>query len=199
MNAPQSNLEPARRVRAGQRGFTLVELAIATAVLLVGVMAVLQLVPAAMQSNLRNRQDTTSAVVSQRLRELFTRQPITDNMVVDPTGLLPCNNTGNCRFGDPTQNDLVVGAPVILVRSPNGTVTSARINFAAAPVAGYNFTYADPNDPQRAPYDVRWAVITSSRNVGKLTNVIVAKRIIVGARRQGSTRQSFSFNTLVSR
>jgi prepilin-type N-terminal cleavage/methylation domain len=43
------------RIQSNERGFTLVELAIATVVLLVGVMAVLQLVPAAMESNRRNR------------------------------------------------------------------------------------------------------------------------------------------------
>ena len=41
---------------------------------LVGVVSVMQLVPEAMRTNLRNRYDTTSAVVAQRLRDLIARQ-----------------------------------------------------------------------------------------------------------------------------
>ena len=182
-----------------QRGFTLTELAIATAVLLVGVVAVLQLIPEAMRTNMRNRHDTSSSVMAQRLRELFTRQALSDNMVVDPTGLLPCNAGGNCRFGDPGQNDRVVGSRVRRVLTPSGRVQDVQIDFTENPVANYSFLYVDPNDPSRTTYEVRWAVITSVRNVGALSNVVVAKRVIVGARRLGDASQSVSFNTLVVR
>lgn len=195
----KNSVTPETRKR--ESGFTLVELAIATAVLLFGVVAVVQLVPAAMQSNLRNRQDTTSAVAVQRLHELFSRQNLSDTIVVDPNGLLPCTAAGNCLFGDttPGQSDRLIGARVRAVRAPNGRVIDEQIDFSAAAVQGYNFIYVDPNDAQRAPFEVRWAVITNVRNVGNLANVVVSKRVIVGARRQGDRSQSVSFSTLLVR
>jgi len=48
------------------RGFSLLEMLIAVAVLLVGIVSVVQLVPASLQSNQNNRQDTTATVAAQR-------------------------------------------------------------------------------------------------------------------------------------
>jgi len=46
-------------------------------------------------------------------------------------------------------------------------------------VAGYGYTYTDPNDPLGAVNDVRWAVVTVvNRNV-------TADAIVVGAFRRG--------------
>ena len=185
--------------RIHERGFTLIELAVATVVLLVGVVAVMQLVPEAMRTNLRNRQDTTSAVVAQRLRDLIARQALTDTQIVDPTRTFPCGTTAVCNFGNAAQNDVIVGAATTFFRTPNGRVADVRINFAGAAPAGYSFLYTDQNDPLRATYEVRWAVATSVRNVGKLTNQIVAKRVIIGVRRLGDPSQSVFFNTLVVR
>ncbi len=186
-------------MRIREKGFTLVELAVATVVLLVGVVAVMQLVPEAMRTNLRNRQDTTSAVVAQRLRDLIARQALTDTQIVDPTGTFPCGTVAVCLFGDAAQNDVIVGAPTRLFRTPNNQVADVMINFAGAAPAGYQFLYTDQNDPLRAIYEVRWAVVTSVRDVGKLTSQIVAKRVIIGVRRQGDPSQSVYFNTLVVR
>lgn len=189
-----------RNPRRGQRGFTLVELIVATAVLLFGVVAVIQLVPAAMQANLRNRYDSTSAVMAQRLEELFARQVLTDLFVEDPTGLVPCVAAAqNCAFGDPALNNQLVGSPLRQVRTQNNRLADMQINFDAAPVPRYNIVFRDPNDPSRVPYELRWAVITSVQTVGTQTNVVVAKRIIVGARRQGDRFTSVSFNLMLAR
>lgn len=189
--------------RTRENGFTLVELAVATVVLLVGVVAVMQLVPEAMRANLRNRQDTTGAVVAQRFRDLIARQPLTEDFIVDPMGQFPvCRPQlagGNCRFGDPARSDVVVGAATRMFRTPNNRVADVMIDFTGGVENGYQFTFTDANDPLGAVYEVRWAVVTSVRNVGKLTNQIVAKRVIIGVRRQGDPSQSVYFNTLVVR
>jgi hypothetical protein len=65
-----------------------------------------------------------------------------------------------------------------VVISPTG---APLIDFAAPLVAGYNFTYTDPNDPFSAPYDVRWAVVT----IVNAQQVVTGKRIIVGVFRRG--------------
>ena len=186
--------------RNREKGFTLVELIIATAVLLFGVVAVMDLVPRAMQTNLRNRYDTTSSVVVQRLQELFARQALNDDFVVDPTGLLQqCAVTGVCRFGDRNQSDRIIGARLREVRAPNGARQDVQIDFTAPAVQGYSATYLDPNDPTGMPYEVRWNVITVVRNVGALQNMVIGKRVIVGARRAGDRGQSVSFSTVISR
>lgn len=154
------------RVRHRERGFTLLELAIGTAVLLVGVVAVMQLVPVAMQSNQANRSDTTAMVIAQREVEQMVNQPLSNPTFTDADGRV-------CNLGSVTISNLVVGAPV----ATSGN--SVQIDFTAAPVAGYNFTYADPNGPSGS-YEVRWAVVS---NVSGGT--VISKRFILGARRSG--------------
>ncbi|MGH9788286.1 MAG: type IV pilus modification PilV family protein [Candidatus Acidiferrales bacterium] len=62
--------------QAGQAGFSMVELLIAIVLLLVGVAAVAQLVPTAIQTNTRNRYDSTALILAQRQLELMTAQDV---------------------------------------------------------------------------------------------------------------------------
>lgn len=59
-----------------QAGFSMVELLIAIVLLMVGVFAVLQLVPTAIQSNTRNRYDSTALILAQRQLDLMMSQDI---------------------------------------------------------------------------------------------------------------------------
>ena len=157
---------------AGERGFTLVEMLMATVIVLVGLVAVAQLVPASVMINANNRNDGTALVFAQRQLEAMRAQPLTATTFTDVQG------TGQtCQLGDPTQPGTVVGSPVVL--SPANLPT---IDFTATPVAGYSFTYTDPNDPFGASYDVRWAVVTT---VNTQNNVVTGKRIILGVFRRG--------------
>ena len=202
MNAFPNSPKTRTRSRRAERGFTLIELAIATVVLLVGVVAVMQLVPNAMQANLRNRQDTSSAVVAQRMRDVIAAQKLDAVQIVDPTGSLPRPNPATlapCPFGDPARNDVVVGATVRRVLSPNGRVVDLQIDFNGAVEQGYSFNYADPNDPARTLYELRYAVVTSVRTVGSRPGQIVTKRVVIGVRRSNDPSYSVSFSTLVVR
>jgi len=149
-----------------QRGFTLIELAIATMVLMVGVVAVMQLVPAAMQSNLRNRYDTTAVVLAQRELDQMITQPLSSLQFTDADGRV-------IALGNPAQVNQVVGGPVQAVGN------MARINFNPPAVANYNFVAVDANDASGTQFEVRWAVITNA--VG---GTVVSKRFIVGAWRR---------------
>ncbi|MGB9459287.1 MAG: prepilin-type N-terminal cleavage/methylation domain-containing protein, partial [Candidatus Acidiferrum sp.] len=62
--------------RNSQRGFTLVEVLMAIVILLVGIVAVAQLVPASISSNSTNRNDSTSLVFAQRELDQFLSQPL---------------------------------------------------------------------------------------------------------------------------
>jgi prepilin-type N-terminal cleavage/methylation domain-containing protein len=162
--------------RKHQSGFTLVELLMATVIVLFGLVAVAQLVPVSVLMNSNNRNDGTALVFAQHEVEALRAQPLTATTFTDPVGITcPLGNT--CDLGDPTQPNQCVGScPVVI--SPTG---APLVDFAAAPVDGYNFTYTDPNDPFSAPYDVRWAIYT----VANGNNVVTGKRIIVGVFRRG--------------
>src|ERR1700686_2634870 len=98
-----------KRKQWGQRGFTLIELMISTVVLLVGVVAVAELVPAAIFLNSRNRSDSSSLVYAQREMDQFLNQPLTGPITfVDQQGKT-CNLGGNTVFNTP------VGSPVTTV------------------------------------------------------------------------------------
>lgn len=154
-----------------QRGFTLVEVLMAIVILLVGIVAVAQLVPASISSNSTNRNDSTSLVFAQRELDQFLSQPL--NMSLSPPSFIDALGF-SCNLGDPTQPNVAVGGPVAVYNN------QLVVDFSGSPVAGYSFTYQDPNDPAGVVYDVRWAVITVT-NIGLVTS----KRFILGVRRQG--------------
>ena len=62
---------PANRRRSGQSGMGLIELMIAMAVLMVGMLGSMIMVIAGMQSNTRNRNDTSAVVLDQEILEKF--------------------------------------------------------------------------------------------------------------------------------
>src|ERR1700686_668337 len=144
-----SELSVHNKKHPAQQGFTLIELMIAISVLVVGVVAVAQLIPAAMFLNSRNRADSSSLVYAQREMDQFVNQPLTGPYTfADQQGNI-CNLGGNTVF------NAVVGSPVTTV---GGHVA---INFSGGQVAGYSYNYADPRDTSGTIYDVRWAVINT--------------------------------------
>jgi prepilin-type N-terminal cleavage/methylation domain-containing protein len=179
-----------RRCRE-QQGFTLIEMLIATVVVLVGLVAVAQLVPSSVLLNSNNRNDGTALVFAQRQMEaLREQQPLSNKTFIDPLGIT-CPQTQTCNLGDPAQPGQIVGSPVVL-----GGAGQPLIDFSAAPVSGYSFTYVDPNDPFSAPYDVRWAVITYANG-----GMVTGRRIIVGVFRRGMQTPSLpiTLDTLVEK
>lgn len=149
-----------------QSGFTLMEVLVATVVLLIGIVAVAQLVPVAVTANNSNRRDSTASVIAQRELAQFLQLPMTfAGPFTDALGNV-------CSLGDATTPGVTVGSPVVVIAN------RPTINFTAAKVAGYNFTSpVDPEDPYRAQYDVRWAVITSGNGTDASS-----RRFILGAR-----------------
>ncbi|HZV58835.1 MAG TPA: prepilin-type N-terminal cleavage/methylation domain-containing protein [Candidatus Eremiobacteraceae bacterium] len=151
-----------------QSGFTMIELMMATLVMLVGVVAVAQLIPYSLRLNTANRYDSTSLVIAQREMDQFVGQSISTATFTDAQ-----NN--NCNLGNPATPNVVVGNPVIFSAATN----TPAIDFSGAQVAGYGFNSADVNDPSGATYDVRWAVVTYA-NGGNAS----AKRFIVGVQKR---------------
>ncbi len=146
-----------------QRGFTLVEMMIAMLMMTVGMLAVAQLVPFSIRLNTANRDDSTALVLAQNEMNQFIEQPLANPTFIDAAG-------NNCTLGNPATPNVFVGNPVVTF---NGAQV---INFAGAAVAGYSFTWFDPNDPAQVSYDVRWASYTRANG---------ARRFILGVRRLG--------------
>lgn len=159
---------------SGEGGFTLIEVLLAIVVLLVGVVAVAQLVPASIGSNATNRNDSAALVFAQRQIDLFLSQPL--NISASPPSFSETidGQTYVCNLGDPTQPNQAIGSPVLV--SNNQLI----IDFSAATVTDYSFMHQDSNDPSGAQFDVRWAVITTMNN-----GLVSAKRFILGVRKKG--------------
>src|ERR1700730_5614317 len=96
----------------GQKGFSLLEMMLATIILLVGLVAIAQLVPASILLNFRNRNDSTALVFAQRELDQMLAQPL------NPPGNPPSfiNAEGKiCYLGDPTQPNTRIGNPVVTI------------------------------------------------------------------------------------
>lgn len=160
------------RPRQKQQGFTIVEMLLATVILLVGLVAVAQLVPASILLNYRNRMDSSALVFAQRQLDQMIDQPLTSNSFLDALG-----NT--CQLGNPATPNALQGSNVVFINN------QTLIDFnpppgAPAPTNGYSFTYQDPTDPNGTTYDVRWAVIVTSNG-----SIASSKRYILGIRQIG--------------
>jgi prepilin-type N-terminal cleavage/methylation domain-containing protein len=164
-------------IQKKHRGFTLIELLVAMVVLMIGLVAVAQLVPMSVRLNSGNRDDSTAMAFAQKELDALIEQPISITSPLgftDPNGVL-CPPLTTCLLGDATQPRVLVGSPVLMINN------RPQIDFNAARVPGYSFLYQDPNDPHPIPitYDVRWAVITYTNGANP-----TAKRFILGALRR---------------
>jgi len=144
-------------------GFSLLEVMVAIGILLVGVVAVAQLVPISLALNNDNRSDSVALALAQRELDQMVDQPLKSGQFTDALGNV-------CGLGNPGAN-AVVGSTVAVINN------RPIIDFTAGQVGGYSFNYLDPEDPYGATYDVRWAVITTA-NGGNANS----KRFIIGAR-----------------
>jgi hypothetical protein len=142
---------------------------LASAILMVGIISVVQLVPASLQLNANNRLDTLATVIAQRELDQMLSQPLSTDTFVD-TDQRTISLGG---AGSP-------GAPVVM--DPQGK--TVQIDFTANPVAGFSIpAYVDRNDLTGATFDVRWAVIPQVSG-GKL----ISKRIIIGCRQTNANQ-----------
>jgi type II secretory pathway pseudopilin PulG len=170
-----------------QEGFSILEMLLATVILLVGLVAIAQLVPASILLNYRNRTDSSALVFAQRELDQMIAQPL------NPTPNNPPSFTdvyGNvCYLGDPTQPNHRVGTNVL-------TLNNVPVIDFASNVANYNFTYQDPADPGGVTYDVRWAVIITGDGT-----TAFSKRFILGIRQAGGNGyfQPITLDTVVGK
>lgn len=157
-----------------ESGFSILEMLIASAIMLVGIVAVVQLVPVSLQLSASTRLDTVATVIAQRELDQMLSQPLSVNAFTDKDG----NIISLGGAGSP-------GAPVVL--DGQG---AAQINFTAGTVSGFVIpAYKDINDPNGATFELRWAVIPQV--IGGRT---ISKRIIMGCRQTNANRPTLPIN-----
>src|ERR1700738_329840 len=178
------SLEGATRMQK-QKGFTIAEVMVAMVVLMVSLVGIAQLVPFAIRTNTAARADSTAVVFAERELDEMVEQPFTTFTFTDMHGNI------NCTLGNSATPNQWVGSPTLTDSS-----SRTRIDFSQGTVAGYNFPYADPSNPNQRPYDVRWAVYTWV-NSGSVTG----RRIVIGARLTGGNAPflPISLDTMVQR
>lgn len=156
-----------RRAKARRQcGFSILEMVLASAILMVGIISVLQLVPASLQSSVGNRMDTMATAVAQRELDQMLSQPLAVNSFVDPNTNQTISLGG---VGSPGASVLMSGQSVVVDFSPS-----------AVPPAGFSTTYTtDSSDPNAPSFELRWAVFPQTNNNG----TVVSRRIIIGCRR----------------
>ena len=176
--------------RGGQRGFSILEMMLATIVLLVGLVAIAQLVPASILLNYRNRTDSAALVFAQRQLDQMLDQPLSATSFVD--ALL---NT--CQLGVPVAAGTVSvqGSSVVTINNQT-LIDFSGATPSPAPTNGYGFTYQDPTDPSGTTYDVRWAVIVTGNS-----STAFSKRFILGVRQVGGSGyfQPITLDTMVGK
>src|SRR6266404_9094835 len=103
------------QARRRQRGFSILEMVLASAILMVGIISVLQLVPASLQSSIGNRMDTMATVVAQRELDQMLSQPLT--AISFPDSDRQTISLGG--VGSPGAGVLMSGQSVVIDFSPN--------------------------------------------------------------------------------
>jgi prepilin-type N-terminal cleavage/methylation domain-containing protein len=183
-------LKVTRRHRSEQ-GFSLLEMMLATMILLVGLIAIAQLVPATILLNYRNRTDSAAMVFAQREMDFMLDKPLSSTSFTDPPLYIYCPASTTCNLGSPSPQNQVQGSPLVVVNN------QTLIDFTSPTgLANWSFTYQDPNDPSGATYDIRWAVIVT----GNGSN-ISSKRFLVGIRQAGGSGyfQPITLDTMVEK
>jgi prepilin-type N-terminal cleavage/methylation domain-containing protein len=181
------------------RGFTVIELLVATVVLLVGIVGVSQMVTQAVDSDLRNRDTSSSMMAAQRELEQMLRLPIDANQLGTPTdysftdtdgdaayvGSLPVPATGTATAAPPGPSQ--TGCPLAV----NGDIDFT----AACAVAGYVKVLAPALGPA---IEIRWNVVTFYGNDNGTIRPVLKKIAIAGRSNDGTLNVPQTMNVMVA-
>jgi hypothetical protein len=167
--------------RSRQSGTSLIELMIASLVLTVGVLGTAVLIPIAIGTNSRNRQQSNSTVIAQ-----MTTEKISSASAGGAAALTITDCAGTANTINITGSTTGTGATLLSSGSIDFSQTQGS---SGAPVGYYmNYTACGTLDRQ-STYDVRWNVQTPSSYV---------KLVTVSAKMQGSGSNPVLFSLPVT-
>jgi len=150
-----------RQARLGQRGVGLLELMIAMSVLTVGMLGSMVMIVTGMQSNTRNRTDTTATVLDQEILETFAtlkNYPLTGNVTIYDCAL--SGGSANAHTAAYIQGTAAAGgAGAPLNAAGNIDWTQPTPTLATSATAGYAMMYQTCSGDI---YEVRWNVMDAN-------------------------------------
>jgi Tfp pilus assembly protein PilV len=151
-----------RKARSSQRGMSLIELMIASLVLIVGVLGCAALIPTAIGTNSKNKQQSNSTVIAQMTMEKIMSLP-TGTLTGTMTDCATPPNTYTINTAGSTAG---TGATLLAT----GTVDFSQTPGSAGAPAGYYLLYTTCSTTGgQAIYDVRWNIQTPSTYVKLVT------------------------------
>jgi prepilin-type N-terminal cleavage/methylation domain-containing protein len=167
--------------RGSQRGMSLIELMIATLVMLVGVLGCAVLIPLAIGTNSRNRQQSNATVIAQMTMEKISSASAGGSATLTITDCAGTANTINI-----TGSTGGTGATLL----SSGTLDFSPAQGSSGAPAGYYMSYTSCGTSGRqSTYDVRWNIQTPSSFV---------KLVTVSAKLKGSGTNPVLFSLPVT-
>jgi prepilin-type N-terminal cleavage/methylation domain-containing protein len=155
-------MELRRKVKFGrQSGMSLIELMIASLVLTIGVLGCAVLIPIAIGTNGKNRQQSNSTVMAQMTMEKIMSAASAGGATLT---LIDCAGTSNTINVTGTTSGS--GATVL----STGSIDFSQVQGGTGAPAGYYMSYVSCGTSGRtSTYDVRWNIQTPSSYVKLLT------------------------------
>jgi Tfp pilus assembly protein PilV len=167
--------------RSSQRGTSLIELLIASLVLIVGVLGCAVLIPIAIGTNSRNRQQSNATVIAQ-----MTMEKILSQAASSSTNLTITDCAGTASTINVTGSTAGSGATVL----STGSIDFSQAQGSAGAPAGYYMSFTSCGTSGRqSTYDVRWNLQTPSSYV---------KLVTVSARLKGAGSNAILFSLPVT-
>jgi prepilin-type N-terminal cleavage/methylation domain-containing protein len=178
--------------KSGESGMTMIEVLAAMVVITIGMLGSMILILTGMQTNSRNRNDTTGTVLDQEIIEEFA------TLKVYPKGtyvtVWDCaTGGGNAHEAAVTQGAGPAGAGATLDSQGNIDWTQAAPTLATSTTAGYAMHYQTCGGDI---YEVRWNVMelsTSTNNLVSLLTVSSRQISAQAAQTAGAANQAILY------
>jgi type II secretory pathway pseudopilin PulG len=184
--------------RSRTAGFTILEILIATVILLVGIIGVAEMVPRALDMDLRNRDSSSGIMAAQRQLEQMLKLPIDVTSGGSPTDYSFLDNDGNVDYVGALPIPAIAGP----TQAPPGPVqsgcplTNGLIDFSqVCNATGYSRQVTPGFGPN---FDVRWNVITFYGNDNGTIRPVLKRIAIAGRATDGSLSIPTTLNVLVA-
>jgi hypothetical protein len=184
--------------RSFAEGFTVLEILIATVILLVGIIGVAEMVPRALDMDLRNRDSSSGIMAAQRQLEQMLKLPIDVTSGGSPTDYSFLDNDGNVDYVGALPIPAIAGP----TQAPPGPaqsgcpLTNGLIDFSqVCNATGYSRQVTPGFGPN---FDVRWNVVTFYGNDNGAIRPVLKRIAIAGRATDGSLSIPSTLNVMVA-
>jgi len=180
-------------------GFTVLEVLVATVILLVGIIGVSEMVPQALDSDMRNRDTSSSIMAAQMELEQIIGVPINVNTAASATDYSFLDSDGvqiNLGALPIPATAAANAAPPIAVQSGCPLTAAGSFDFSVACTAA---NYTKIVTPALGPtFEVRWNVMTFYGNDNGTIKPVLKRIAIAGKSRDGSLTIPATLNLMVA-